>query len=77
MIDKRTISIIKAVSWRLIASTTTILISLRVTGHIMLALHIGALELILKIALYYIHERSWLMLTANHQNKKITKLTIS
>lgn len=52
-------SIIKAISWRLIATTITTLLVYIFTRKLILALEIGLLEMIIKIAFYYMHERVW------------------
>ena len=52
-------SILKALSWRIVATVTTILIVFFFTGEIVLALSVGAVEVIAKIILYYLHERGW------------------
>ncbi len=53
----------KTISWRVIATTSTFLISgvvLNVFGEI--ALYVAITELVSKFVLYYIHERIWLRL---------------
>jgi len=52
-------SVIKTISWRVIGTLDTILISWLITGHIALALSIGSIELITKMVLYFFHERIW------------------
>ncbi|MEZ4794855.1 MAG: DUF2061 domain-containing protein [Flavobacteriaceae bacterium] len=57
-------SILKGISWRIVATTDTILVVLFVTclaGHCSLenALKIGAAEFLLKLFVYYLHERVW------------------
>jgi uncharacterized membrane protein len=49
----------KTVSWRMIGTIDTIIISWIVTGTLALAFSIGAIELISKMALYIFHERAW------------------
>jgi len=53
-------SILKAVSWRVIGTLDTMALGWLVTGSPLLGLKIGALELVTKFALYYMHERIWL-----------------
>jgi uncharacterized membrane protein len=55
------ISVIKAVSWRLVGSIDTLLISWYYTGSFKLGISIASLEVITKMILYYIHERAWLL----------------
>ena len=57
-------SIIKGISWRVIATTDTILVVLLVTcltGNcsIDFAIKIGFIEFFLKLLVYYFHERIW------------------
>ncbi len=54
-------SLLKAFSWRILASFTTVLIAYFVTGEVDTAVFIGALEFVLKFLIYYGHERLWQM----------------
>lgn len=60
--ESHLMSVMKALSWRLIATMTTIIISYFVTHRLSFALAIGSTEMIAKIVLYYFHERIWLTL---------------
>tara|TARA_B100001094_G_C17488013_1_gene465085 strand:+ start:222 stop:422 length:201 start_codon:yes stop_codon:yes gene_type:complete len=51
--------ILKALTWRLIASVTTFLIGWIATGDIRAGLSIGVFDFSIKLVLYYIHERVW------------------
>ncbi|WP_372792847.1 DUF2061 domain-containing protein [Lutibacter sp.] len=57
--EKATRSIVKAISWRMVGTIDTILISWLVTGKIALALSIGLIEVVTKMLLYFFHERVW------------------
>jgi uncharacterized membrane protein len=52
-------SVVKAMSWRVIATCTTAAIAYVVTGRMGIALTIGGMELFIKIFAYYLHERLW------------------
>ena len=52
-------SIVKSISWRIVATLTTMILVFIFTGQIVLALSVGIIEIILKIMFYYLHERSW------------------
>lgn len=52
-------SAIKSLSWRLLATATTILIAYVITGEFYLAQKIGMIEFISKFIIYYFHERLW------------------
>ena len=54
-------SLLKTISWRFVATTTTFLISGAVLNDFNeIALFIALLELISKFILYYVHERIWI-----------------
>ncbi|MBL6769524.1 MAG: DUF2061 domain-containing protein [Alphaproteobacteria bacterium] len=52
-------SILKTISWRIVASTDTLLISWIITGDFSMASAIMSVEVVTKIFLYYFHERIW------------------
>lgn len=52
-------SIAKSISWRIVGTLDTILISWAVTGTLSLAFSIGMVELVTKMVLYFFHERIW------------------
>lgn len=52
-------SILKTVSWRIVGTIDTIVISWILTGQIETALAIGSVELVTKMILYFGHERIW------------------
>ena len=52
-------SIVKAISWRIVGTIDTVVISWIITKELTLALSIGSIEIITKIILYYGHERIW------------------
>ena len=59
MKDSVTKSILKTLSWRAIATLTTIIIAYILIGDISVALSIGLFEFIAKMVIYFIHERVW------------------
>ena len=61
--EQLTRSIIKSVSWRVIGTFDTIIISWLITGTLEFALSIGVIELVTKMILYTIHERLWNKIT--------------
>jgi adenylylsulfate kinase len=52
-------SLLKAISWRVVGSIDTFIISYFITGAINLASSIALIEVFTKIIIYYIHERLW------------------
>ncbi|RZP03431.1 MAG: DUF2061 domain-containing protein [Flavobacteriales bacterium] len=64
-------SLLKTISWRFIATTTTFLISGAILNDFnKIALFIALLELISKFILYYIHERIWIKIPLGLKHKK-------
>ena len=57
--DKPLKSMLKSVSWRIVGTVDTILISYFITGQVTIALSIGSVEVLSKTILYYFHERLW------------------
>ena len=53
-------SIYKTISWRIIATTDTFIISWFITGYFAWATAIASVEVFTKMFLYYFHERAWL-----------------
>ena len=49
----------KAVTWRVVATTTTVFIAWWVTGSWRWGLEVGMIEIFAKLLLYYTHERVW------------------
>ena len=60
MFATKTRSILKTISWRVVASTDTFLLTWFVTGSYKAGLAVSGLEIITKMILYYFHERAWL-----------------
>ena len=52
-------SLLKSISWRIIGTLDTIVISYLITGKLAFALSIGGIELVTKMILYVVHGRVW------------------
>jgi uncharacterized membrane protein len=57
--DKPLKSIMKSVSWRIVGTIDTMIISYFITGRVTVAISIGSIEVFTKTVLYYFHERLW------------------
>ena len=57
--ETNTRSIAKGISWRVIATTTTIAIVYFFFDRLDLAIAAGMIETLLKVGLYWLHERAW------------------
>jgi uncharacterized membrane protein len=51
--------IAKTVSWRVIGTLDTMILSGVITGSWITGLTIGAVEVVTKMVLYFLHERVW------------------
>ncbi len=52
-------SIAKAVSWRVVGTLDTLIVSYVLTGEIALATSIASIDFVTKMILYFFHERIW------------------
>ncbi len=57
--DKPLKSMMKSISWRIVGTIDTMVISYFITGRVTIALSIGSVEVLTKTILYYFHERLW------------------
>ena len=51
--------ILKTISWRVVGTLDTMILSWLITGSWKLGLTIGGVELLTKMVLYFLHERVW------------------
>ena len=58
MVSKRR-HILKTISWRVIGTLDTMILSWIITGNWKWGVAIGGVEVITKMVLYYFHERAW------------------
>ena len=71
-------SLIKGISWRIVATSDTILVVLLITcltGNCSIehAIKIGAVEFLIKLWVYYVHERFWQRsLKGNRVSSRVT-----
>ena len=52
-------SVLKALSWRVVGTIDTLLVSYYVTGKFTLAASIASVDFLTKFVLYFFHERIW------------------
>jgi uncharacterized membrane protein len=62
-------SFVKAISWRIVATLTTILLVFAFTGSVIISGGVGFAELIMKIVIYYMHERVWNLINFGREKK--------
>ena len=51
--------ITKAITWRVLASLVTFTITFIATGNIEIGIGVGVFDMVIKLVLYYFHERLW------------------
>jgi uncharacterized membrane protein len=49
----------KTISWRIVGTIDTMVISWIITGSLAIGAAIGSVEVITKMILYFLHERAW------------------
>ena len=57
--DSRKRHIAKTVTWRCVGTLDTMLLAWWISGNPFIGMKIGAIELVTKMILYYLHERAW------------------
>jgi uncharacterized membrane protein len=61
--------IAKAITWRIVGTIDTILISWIISGNPLTGLKIGFTEVLTKMVLYYFHERVWFKINLSKDGK--------
>lgn len=51
--------ILKTITWRIVGTLDTMILSWIITGSLKIGMAIGGVEIITKMVLYYLHERAW------------------
>ena len=69
-------SIVKAVSWRVIATLTTCTIVYILTGELTLSMEVGVFDVTSKMLFYYLHERGWEKLSWGQLKHPLSEITI-
>ncbi|AUC22107.1 MULTISPECIES: DUF2061 domain-containing protein [Polaribacter] len=52
-------SVLKALSWRVIGTVDTLIVSYLLTGELSVATSIASIDFLTKLVLYFFHERVW------------------
>lgn len=61
--------ITKAITWRVLGTLDTILLSWLITGNALTGVKIGLAEVVTKMVLYYFHERAWFKINLSKDGK--------
>lgn len=73
MEDSQFRSMVKTVSWRLTGSTATFLIAWAIGGDLTVAGSIAIVQIVANTILYYVHERTWNIVTWGRINTHVNK----
>jgi uncharacterized membrane protein len=60
----------KSITWRIVGTLDTFLLSWIITGNVVVGLKIGLSEIATKMVLYYFHERVWFKVNLPNSNKR-------
>jgi uncharacterized membrane protein len=69
--------IAKAITWRIVGTIDTIILSWIISGNPFIGLKIGFAEVVTKMLLYYLHERVWFKVYIAKANKRHLLKTIT
>jgi len=70
-------SILKAISYRVLAAIATMTIVFVFTRRIVLSVGVGLVESIVKIICYYLHERAWSFIGFGKKKHPLSSLPVS
>lgn len=59
MVASKRRSLVKTITWRVIATTDTFILAWLFTSDEVIAASIAGFEVVTKLVLYYLHERGW------------------
>ncbi len=77
MQESKVRSLLKAISWRIVASLITGSIVFVVTGKGLLALSVGVIDSVIKILVYYFHERIWWLIPLGKPSHPLADLEVT
>ena len=66
--ESRTRTVLKTLSWRVIAAVVTGTLTWAATGSLQAGAALGAADTIVKLFIYYAHERAWTRVTLGYQS---------
>lgn len=69
--------IAKAITWRIVGSIDTFMLSWLISGNPLTGLKIGFAEVLTKMVLYYFHERAWFRAKVDDSKKRHLLKSIS
>ena len=76
--DSHLRSLLKALTWRVVASCDTLVLVWLVTGSFTIGASVSVIEVFTKILVFFLHERAWENVKVKHikKTKKIVEKTV-
>ena len=62
--------IAKTISWRIVGTLDTMFLSWIITGDLKVGMQIGLADVVIKMVLYYLHERAWFKSSIKNSNRR-------
>ena len=62
--------IAKTISWRIVGTLDTMFLSWVITGDLKVGMQIGLADVIIKMVLYYLHERAWFKSSIKNSDRR-------
>ena len=69
--------IAKTISWRIVGTADTMLLSWLITGSLEAGMQIGVADVTTKLVLYYLHERAWFKSSVKNPNRRHLLKTVT
>jgi uncharacterized membrane protein len=69
--------IVKTITWRIVGTLDTVVLSWMISGDPLIGLKIGLAEVVTKMFLYYFHERAWFKFSIYNSRKRHIVKTIT
>ena len=69
--------IAKTISWRIVGTADTMLLSWLITGSFEAGMQIGVADVTTKLVLYYLHERAWFKSSVKNANRRHLLKTVT
>ena len=73
MADSRVRHLAKTITWRIIGTLDTMILAWLISGNPLTGVKIGAAEIVTKMVLYYLHERTWYKINFGLDRRKERK----
>ncbi len=77
MVETHSRTVMKTVSWRIVATLTTGIIVYILSGDFIMSLGVIGVEVVAKILFYYLHERVWNMIQWGKKSHPLASIPVN